>query len=110
MIVGDNAVGNEFADELNGGQVAPRALLSAIVDSSQDAIVSKTLEGIITSWNAGAEAMFGYRADEVIGRSIRLIIPSDRQAEEDYVLSRIRRAHAVDRGGRAAYGEAPQVP
>ena len=96
MTLGDNAVGNEFAHESNGGQVAARALLSAIVNSSQDAIVSKTLDGIITSWNAGAEAMFGYRADEVIGKSIRLIIPQDRQSEEDYVLSRIRRGARVE--------------
>ncbi len=96
MIMGHDAVGSEFARESNDGQIAVRALLSAIVDSSHDAIVSKTLDGIITSWNGGAEAMFGYRAAEVIGKSIRLIIPSDRQAEEDYVLSRIRRGLRVD--------------
>jgi PAS domain S-box-containing protein len=72
------------------------ALLSAIVDSSHDAIVSKTLDGIITSWNRSAELMFGYTAREAIGRSIRMIIPTDRQAEEDYVLSQIRRGETVD--------------
>lgn len=73
-----------------------QALLSAIVESSGDAIVSKTLEGIITSWNRAAENMFGYSAAEAIGRSIRLIIPADRQQEEDYILGQIRRGEKVE--------------
>jgi two-component system, chemotaxis family, CheB/CheR fusion protein len=73
-----------------------RALLSAIVESSGDAIVSKTLEGIITSWNRAAESMFGYSAAEAVGQSIRLIIPDDRQEEEDKIFSRIRRGEKVD--------------
>jgi PAS domain S-box-containing protein len=72
------------------------SLLSAIVDSSDDAIVSKTLDGIITSWNPAAERMFGYTAAEAIGQSIRLIIPPERQAEEDFVLNQIRRGEKVD--------------
>ena len=72
------------------------SLLSAIVDSSDDAIVSKTLDGIITSWNPTAERMFGYTAAEAIGQSIRLIIPHERQAEEDFVLNQIRRGEKVD--------------
>lgn len=71
-------------------------LLLAIVNSSDDAIVSKNLEGIITSWNPAAEKMFGYTAKEVIGRSIRIIIPAERQAEEDYVLSQIALGKSVD--------------
>ncbi len=70
--------------------------LSAIVESSDDAIVSKDLDGIVVSWNDAATSMFGYTAPEIIGRSIRIVIPDDRQSEEDEVLARIRRGERVD--------------
>ena len=70
--------------------------LSAVVKSSDDAIVTKTLDGIITSWNPAAERMFGYSDAEAIGRSIRMLIPEERQAEEDMVLSRIRSGRSVE--------------
>jgi PAS domain S-box-containing protein len=73
-----------------------RARLAAIVDSSDDAIVSKTLDGVIVTWNRGAERMFGYTADEAVGRHITLIIPAERHAEEADVLARIRRGETVD--------------
>ena len=79
----------QFRDEL------AQRHLAQIVESSDDAIVSKDLNGIIQSWNAAAERMFGYTADEAIGQSIRMIIPDDRQAEEDYVLGQIRAGQAV---------------
>ena len=65
--------------------------LAAIVESSDDAIVSKDLNGIVSTWNRAAERMFGYTAEEMIGASIRKIIPDDRQAEEDATLATIRR-------------------
>ena len=74
----------------------PSPLLAAIVQSSDDAIVSKTLDGIITSWNLAAERMFGYTAPEVIGKSITIIIPTDRLNEEERVLSSIRQGRAVE--------------
>jgi PAS domain S-box-containing protein len=72
------------------------ALLSAIVNSSDDAIVSKTLDGIITSWNPAAQRMFGYTPQEAIDKSVRLIIPPELQAEEDYVLNEIRNGRKVE--------------
>jgi PAS domain S-box-containing protein len=71
-------------------------LLAAIVDSSEDAIVSKTLEGIITSWNATAERMFGYTASEAVGQHISLIIPADRKDEETLIIGRIKRGERIE--------------
>jgi PAS domain S-box-containing protein len=73
-----------------------RAQLAAIVDSSDDGIISKTLEGTITSWNRGAERLFGWSAEEAIGQHITLIIPADRLREEDDVIARIRSGARVD--------------
>lgn len=69
--------------------------LAAIVASSQDAIVSKSLDGIIRSWNASATRIFGYRPEEIIGRSIRLLVPEDLRAEEDYILFRISQGEQI---------------
>jgi PAS domain S-box-containing protein len=69
--------------------------LAAIVTSSEDAIVGKTVDGIVTSWNEAAERMFGYSASDMIGQSIRRLIPTDRQAEEDMILGRIARGERL---------------
>jgi PAS domain S-box-containing protein len=70
--------------------------LSSIVQFSDDAIISKNLEGIIESWNAGAERIFGYTAAEAIGQSIEILIPPDRTNEETEIISRIRRGERID--------------
>jgi PAS domain S-box-containing protein len=73
-----------------------RTLLAAIVDASDDAIISKTLDGVIRSWNAGAERLFGYTAGEAVGHPITLIIPPELQDEERTILGRLRRGERVD--------------
>jgi two-component system, chemotaxis family, CheB/CheR fusion protein len=70
--------------------------LAAIVESSDDAIISKDLNGIITSWNGSAERLFGYTAEEAIGRSITLLMPPDRLEEEPKILEQLRRGERVD--------------
>src|ERR1700681_4137008 len=71
-------------------------LLAAIVDSSDDAIISKTLDGVITSWNKSAERMFGYTREEAVGQHITLIIPEDRRDEEVKIVQKLRRGERVD--------------
>lgn len=98
---GDRRLATALARQLSYAVERDRAVtmmqrLSAIVHSSDDAIVSKDLDGIITSWNRGAERLFGYSAEDIIGRSILTIIPDDRYDEEPTILSRIREGKTID--------------
>ena len=70
--------------------------LAAIVESSEDAIVSKSLDGVITSWNNGAQRIFGYTAEEVVGKPITILIPPDRPDEEATILQRLPRGERID--------------
>ena len=83
---------------LSGASDSAPALtrLAAIVESSDDAIVTKTLEGVVTSWNPGAERIFGYAAAEMIGRSITTIIPANLVDEESEFLRRLARGEHID--------------
>lgn len=77
-------------------QAETRSRLAALVECSDDAIVSKDLNGIITSWNSGAERIFGYTAEEAVGRSITLIIPDELREEENTILQRLRLGQRID--------------
>ncbi len=72
------------------------ALLASIVDSSDDAIIGKTLEGMITAWNPAAESMYGYTAQETLGKPVSILIPPDRQKETDEILAQIRKGKRVE--------------
>lgn len=93
-VIGASKVARDIADRKRLEQVDRR--LSLIVESSNDAIVTKDLDGIITTWNRGAERLFGYAAEEVVGKPITIVIPEDRQHEETRILERIRRGQPVD--------------
>ena len=73
-----------------------RAEFASIVESSDDAIIGKNLDGIVTSWNRGAERIYGYKAGEVIGNSIVLIFPPDRREELDEIMRRVRRGEKLE--------------
>jgi PAS domain S-box-containing protein len=85
---------NVVEDELQAERTT--GLLAAIVDSSEDAIISKSLDGVITTWNKGAQRIFGYSAEEAVGQPITLIIPQDRRDEETHILERLRRGERIE--------------
>jgi PAS domain S-box-containing protein len=87
-----------FVRDITGRKEAEKALLhyAALVESSDDAIVGKTLEGYVTSWNEGAEAVFGYTREEMTGKHISILIPPDRKDEEPEILEKIKRGESVD--------------
>jgi PAS domain S-box-containing protein len=82
--------------ELGRRGFTARSRMAAMIDTSDDAIISKNLDGMIISWNRGAERVFGYTADEAVGQHITLIIPADRREEETEILARLKRAERID--------------
>ncbi len=94
QIIGASKVARDISERKTAAE--RQAVLAAIVDNSHDTILSKTLDGIITSWNKAAESMFGYSENEAIGQHISLIIPKDRIQEEAFIIGEVSQGRKVD--------------
>jgi PAS domain S-box-containing protein len=94
VVVGASKIARDTSEIKRAGQGS--RLLSAIVDSSDDALISKDLDGIITSWNKGAEVLFGYSAEEAIGRPVTILLPADRLDEEPQILARLKNGERMN--------------
>src|SRR5215207_2607201 len=88
-------VSKDQLTNLQSPELAPY-WLSALIESADDAIISKTLEGIITSWNAGAQRVFGYTPDEIIGKPVTILIPEGHLDEEPEILARLRAGERIE--------------
>jgi PAS domain S-box-containing protein len=91
----DNQANRDLTSNLQSPEMAPYWLL-AIIESAEDAVISKTLEGIITSWNKGAERIFGYTAEEAVGQPVTMLIPADHADEEPIILARLRAGERLE--------------
>lgn len=96
VLIFRDVTAQRLAERDKAEQLLAARLHAAIVESSNDAIISKSLEGIIQSWNAAAEQLFGYTADEVVGQHISLIIPPERLAEEDDIIARLKKGNRIE--------------
>jgi PAS domain S-box-containing protein len=96
VLIFRDVTGQRLLERERGQQLLTARTLAAIVESSDDAIISKSLDGTIQSWNAGAERLFGHSAEEAIGKHISLVIPPDRIAEEDHIIARLKAGQRVD--------------
>ncbi len=93
-VIGASKIARDISERKRADE--KQAVLAAIVETSDDAIVSKTLQGIITSWNKAAEKMFGYTEQEAVGQHITLIIPPERHDEETYIIGEIVKGNKID--------------
>src|SRR3954465_11029940 len=97
MVKGDDSASSERTGARDGGDSAGAAArLAAIVSSSSEAFVGKTLEGIVPDWNRGAEAIFGYPAQDILGKSITILLPPGLEREEDEILARVRSGERIE--------------
>src|ERR1700733_9529961 len=87
---------SQFIIPILGSVEEAQALLAAVIASSDDAIISKDLNGIVRSWNQSAERIFGYKAEEIVGKPITILFPPDRLDEEPQILDRLQRGQRVD--------------
>lgn len=94
QIVGASAIAHDISERRRAEELRER--LASVVESSDDAIVSKNLEGVITAWNSGAEKLFGYSSAEAVGKPILMLLPPERASEEADILARIRRGESVE--------------
>ena len=96
VLIFRDVTAQRLIEQQKANQLLTARLLAAIVESSNDAIISKTLEGIIQSWNAAAERLFGFTAEEAIGKHISLVIPPERMAEEDQIIARLKAGQRLE--------------
>nr|WP_315418980.1 PAS domain S-box protein [uncultured Pedobacter sp.] len=94
QIIGMSQIAHDVSFEHQAEE--KQSMLAAIIESSEDAIISKTLDGIITTWNKGAEHIFGYTEDEAVGQPITILLPADRLTEEETIIASLRRGEKVD--------------
>ena len=96
VLIFRDVTSQRMVEREKANQLLTARLLASIVESSDDAIISKSLDGIIQSWNAGAERLFGYTPAQAIGRHISLLIPPERLSEEDHIITRLKAGERID--------------
>jgi PAS domain S-box-containing protein len=96
VLIFRDVTAQRLAERERAGQLITARTLASIVESSDDAIISKSLDGIIQSWNAAAERLFGFTSEESIGKHISLVIPADRIAEEDQIIAKLKAGERID--------------